>query len=559
MINPAPTSPDWFHVGIGLFGGLALFLFGLEQLSEGLKKAAGDTLKTLLTRLTYNRFLGVLTGAVITGILNSSSVTTVLVVGFVTAGVMSLAQSVAVIMGANIGSTLTAQMLAFNISAYALLPVAVGFLLLFAGKRGSLRFWGMIVMGLGLVFYGMGIMSEAMKPLRSYEPFVQLLTRMETPVLGVLAGALFTGLVQSSAATVGLAMALAGDGLVTLPAGIALALGANIGTCVTAQLAALGKPVAAVRAALVHILFNVIGVLIWLPFIGLLAKLAIAISPAGSSLEATAQAAADVPRQIANANTLFNVINTILFIGFTGGFARLTEILVPSQATEEDLTTPKFLDRSAQSVPAVAAEQVRQELGRVGEIVQVMLTDLPNANQTASSHVWSEIQKRAQQVQALEAAILDFLGSIQQVQLSRTESAVHAGLMTSTVHLRSISDVIAEELVPVVQAAGRSPSINIQPVLVNELYRTVQQSVELAVRAVRDQDARAAEAVQAMSSDVRRLAEELMSRLAGGLQAGNPSNSATLRIQTTFVNALRQIFTLTKRIARTVTAVNNPG
>ena len=155
-------------LAMGLFGGLALFLYGLDQLSEGLKKAAGGTLKTLLTRLTSNRFLGALTGAVVTGILNSSSVTTVLVVGFVTAGVMSLAQSVAVIMGANIGSTVTAQILAFNLSAYALLPVAVGFFMLFAGKRAALRHWGMIVMGLGLVFYGMGVMSDAMKPLRSH-------------------------------------------------------------------------------------------------------------------------------------------------------------------------------------------------------------------------------------------------------------------------------------------------------------------------------------------------------------------------------------------------------
>ena len=151
-------------------------------------------------------------GAVVTGILNSSSVTTVLMVGFVTAGVMSLAQSVAVIMGANIGGTVTAQLLAFNPSAYALLPVAIGFFMLFAGKRTTLRYWGMIVMGLGLVFYGMGIMSHAMKLLRSHEPFVQALARMENPLLGILGGALFTGVVQSSAATVGLAIALASDG-----------------------------------------------------------------------------------------------------------------------------------------------------------------------------------------------------------------------------------------------------------------------------------------------------------------------------------------------------------
>src|SRR5262245_8830419 len=167
MTPAPPSSPDWFAIAMGLFGGLALFLFGLDQLSEGLKQAAGDALKTLLTRLTSNRFLGALTGAGVTGALTSSSVTTVLVVGFVTAGVMTLDQAVAVIMGANVGSTVTAQLVAFNLSAYALLPVTVGFFAMFLGKRGPFRHWGMVIMGLGLVFYGMGIMSDAMKPLRS--------------------------------------------------------------------------------------------------------------------------------------------------------------------------------------------------------------------------------------------------------------------------------------------------------------------------------------------------------------------------------------------------------
>jgi len=283
--DQAVSSPDWFNLGMGLFGGLALFLAGLELLSEGLKKAAGQTLKDVLAKLTTNRFMGAVTGAFVTGVLNSSSVTTVLVVGFVTAGVMSLTQSVGVIMGANIGSTVTAQLLAFNLSHYSLLPVALGFFMIFAAKRESVKFYGMMIMGLGLVFYGMGIMSDSMNPLRSYEPFLDILKRMEQPILGILAGAMFTALVQSSAATVGIAIAMASEGLLSLPAGIALALGANIGTCVTALMAALGKPTEAVRAATVHVLFNVIGVLVWLAFIPLLADFSIAISPASPELE----------------------------------------------------------------------------------------------------------------------------------------------------------------------------------------------------------------------------------------------------------------------------------
>ncbi len=296
--DPA-SGIDWFQLGMGLFGGLALFLAGLDMLSDGLKKAAGETLKTLLSRLTTNRFMGTITGAFVTGVLNSSSVTTVLVVSFITAGTMTLSQSVGVIMGANIGSTVTAQLLAFNLSAYALLPVAIGFFMTFTGKQEKIKYYGMMLMGIALVFFGMGIMSDAMVPLRSYEPFIEFLKTMESPLIGLLAGALFTGLVQSSAATVGIAIAMASEGLLSLPAGIALALGANIGTCVTVMLAALGKPVEAVRAAIVHIMFNVLGALLWIMFIPQLAEIAVMLSPGAAS---TASAAELVPRQIANAN-----------------------------------------------------------------------------------------------------------------------------------------------------------------------------------------------------------------------------------------------------------------
>jgi len=230
----------------------------------------------------------------------------VLVVGFVTAGVMTLSQSVGVIMGANVGSTVTAQVLAFNLSAYALAPIAIGFFTMFLGKRERVRQYGMMLMGLGLVFFGMGIMSDGMEPLRSYPPFIKVLATMERPALGILAGALFTALVQSSAATMGIAIALASEGLLSLSGGLALALGANIGTCATALLAAIGKPTMAVRAAVVHLIFNVVGTLLWLPLLSLLADWAVRISPAAPELSGVARAAADVPRQLANANTLFN-------------------------------------------------------------------------------------------------------------------------------------------------------------------------------------------------------------------------------------------------------------
>ncbi|MGD8498718.1 MAG: Na/Pi cotransporter family protein, partial [Chromatiales bacterium] len=439
----AAQDVDWLQLGMGLFGGLALFLAGLDLLSEGLKKAAGNTLRTVLQRLTVNRFMGAITGAFVTAVLNSSSVTTVLVVGFVTANVMTLAQSVGVIMGANIGSTMTAQLLAFNLSAYALILIAIGFFMTFTSKSDRPRYFGMMIMGLGLVFYGMGLMSEAMKPLRSYEPFLDVLASMENPLLGILAGAVFTGLVQSSAATVGIAIAMASEGLLALPAGIALALGANIGTCVTALLAALGKPPEAVRASVVHISFNIAGVLIWLPFLSLLADIAIDISPTAAGLEGTAKLAAEVPRQIANANTLFNVINTLIFIGFTTWFARVAERLIPERAPpREVIIEPQFLDEAALEAPSIALENARREIERSAVITLEMMDALRDALEKKDKEQLEEVARRDDEVDILEAAIMAYLGRLRQRSLTEDEGATQQALVAAMMNIESVADVI---------------------------------------------------------------------------------------------------------------------
>lgn len=278
---------DWPRMAMGLFGGLALFLFGMEQMSDSLKSALGDQMKVLLAKLTRNRFTGAFTGAFVTAIIQSSSVTTVLVVGFVSAGMMTMSQSIGVIMGANVGTTVTAQIVAFKVEEAALWMIAIGFLMMFTTKQERIKHYGNMLMGLGLIFYGMGLMGDGMNPLRSYEPFLQLMANMDNPLLAILVGALFTALVQSSSATTAIVITMAGQGLISLEAGIALAFGANIGTCITAQLAALGKPREALRAAVVHLIFNVGGVLIWLPFISMLAIWVTGFSPTHPELEGT--------------------------------------------------------------------------------------------------------------------------------------------------------------------------------------------------------------------------------------------------------------------------------
>ena len=551
--EPGAEEIDWLNLGMGLFGGLALFLFGMEQMSEGLKAAAGDTLKDVLSRLTKNRFMGAMTGAFVTAVLNSSSVTTVLVVGFISAGFMTLTQSVGVIMGANIGTTITAQIVAFNVTQYALIMVTVGFLMLFTGKAENTRHYGSIIMGLGLVFYGMGVMGDAMLPLHTYQPFLDLMVKMENPLLGILVGAVFTGLVQSSSATTGIAIVMASSGLITLPAGIALAFGSNIGTCVTAILASLGKPVEAVQAAMVHVIFNVAGVLLWVMFIPQLADFIVAISPSSPELSGKAQMAADVPRQIANAHTVFNVANTLLFIGFTPFFARLVEKLVPARPVEEKIIIePRYLEEDVVGIPAMALEQVRLELGHMGEIINEMFSTLRSGIREGDKQKCDAVLKLDDKVDILSDAILEYLRELRQQPLTDQQSEHFQALMTATVNLENLANIINDELVGVSKGfidLGVEPS-EATRLLINNLADKVGHALDQVVHAVREEDETAAAEVITLKGEVRRIADEFLMRQSEriGIQDGGHLN--LVRLEMEFLDKLRGIYTLTKRIAK---------
>jgi phosphate:Na+ symporter len=467
---------------------------------------------------------------------------------------MNLAQSVGIIMGANIGSTFTAQIVAFNITQYALIGVALGFYLLFAGKQENTRHYGAMIMGLGLVFYGMGVMGDAMTPLRSYEPFLELMTRMENPALGILVGAVFTGLVQSSAATTGIAIVMATEGLISLPAGIALAFGANIGTCVTAMLAAIGKPTDAVRAAAVHILFNVAGVLLWVLFIPQLAEFIAAISPSAPELSGKARMAAEVPRQIANAHTVFNVANTLLFIGFTTGFARLVEKLVPEKpvAAEKLIIQPKFLDEALLEVPSMALERVRYELGHMGEIVTEMLNTARTAYTNRDWKGFDNVHKMDDKVDILNAAILEYLSGIHQTVLTEQQSREFRALMSATVNLESLADVIETELVSIgrefldqdIQASETTRS------LLHNLADGINAALAGAIRAIRENDETAAAEVIALKDDIRHMADEALAHQSKRIAVKGAGHLELVRLEMELLDNLRRIYTLAKRIAK---------
>jgi phosphate:Na+ symporter len=540
---------------MGLLGGLALFLFGMEQMASALKAVAGERMKSILARLTDNRLMGVLTGAGVTAVIQSSSVTTVLVVGFISAGLMSLAQSIGVILGADIGTTITAQIIAFKVTKYALGLVAIGFAAIFFAKTEKLRLRGGLVMGLGLVFFGMAVMGEAMEPLRDYEPFLDLMVRMENPLLGIAAAAVFTGLIQSSSATIGIIIVMAGQGLVSLPAGIALLLGANIGTTITAVLASVGRPREALRSAIAHVLFKVIGVLLWVFLIDQLASLSTSISPSAAGLEGTARNAADTPRQIANAHTIFNVINTLLFLPFAPQFARLMERLIPDRPLVEEVEVrAKYLSPDLVRTPTLALDRARLEILHMGNRARDMLTVSLPAVLRGSREDLDDVEALDDPVDALHGQIIEYLGTISQTSLTERDTEELLRLMEATNDIENIGDIIETNLVQL----GRERidrEVTISPAtesVINEYHEAVVLALDAALQAVAQRSLEAGRQVIDMKRRINELGDAAAVHQARRLVAEEPNRLATYKVENDIIANLKRIYYFTKRLARVV-------
>ena len=311
---------------IGLLGGLGLFLYGMQMMSNGLEAAAGNRMKKILEKLTANRFLGVVVGAVITAVIQSSSATTVMVVGFVNSGMMTLQQAVWIIMGANVGTTITGQLIALDVGAIAPLFAFIGVAFIVFLKNEKLHHYGKIIAGLGILFIGMDMMSAAMVPLRESETFVNIITRFSNPVLGILAGAIFTAIIQSSSASVGILQALASSGVIGLPQAVYVLFGQNIGTCITAVLASIGTSRVAKRTTIIHLLFNIIGTTLF--------TIICILTPFTTLVEGFTPN--NVSAQIANMHTIFNITTTILLIPFGTYLAKLATRILPDLPEERD-------------------------------------------------------------------------------------------------------------------------------------------------------------------------------------------------------------------------------
>ncbi len=339
------------------FGGMGLFLYGMMKMSEGLQNSAGDRMRKILEALTSNRFMAVAVGMVVTAIIQASGATTVMVVGFVNAGLMTLEQAIGIIMGANIGTTITAQLVAFDLEKSALPAIALGMAIKLVGKRKTVRGFSDCVLGFGILFLGISVLGGALAGLKEYGPFLNLLVRSQkSPILGVVVGMLFTTALQSSSATTGLLVTMASRGIMTLGSAVPMVFGANIGTTSTALMASLGTTLAARRAAMAHFLFNVLGTLVSLPFLRVFERLA-------------ASSSTDVARQVANAHSLFNVSVTLLLVPFIGQFAKFVTHIVKG----EDNTVihgPQYLNLRLIPAPFTAVIQLRKEVVRMARLCQ---------------------------------------------------------------------------------------------------------------------------------------------------------------------------------------------
>lgn len=424
---------ETMKVIFGLVGGLAIFIYGMNMMSECLQKAAGEKMKSILSMLTKNPVLGVLAGALTTAVLQSSSATTVMAIGFVSAGLMSLPQAISIILGANIGTTMTAQIIAFKISDYIYLFIFVGFIIAFISKKEKVKNIGQTIFAFGLLFLGIETMGSVMKPLASSAFFVDLIGKVSTiPVLGVGVGALMTLVVQSSSATIAVLQNFASqagpDGvssIIGLTGAIPILLGDNIGTTITAVIASIGQPKDARRTAFAHCVFNISGAILFLFLVKPYAALIQYISPKGNEVDV-------ISRQIANAHTGFNLTMTLIWIPLIPIMVKIVMWLVPDKKNEEQklLSMPKYLDTKLIAQPTAALLLVAREIMNCSDIVAQMLDKIRTRGGKNEAEVDAFVQEHAKSLQALNTSINDYLASMySEGVLNEEQAAQSAGML----------------------------------------------------------------------------------------------------------------------------------
>jgi len=495
-------------------GGLALFLYGLRVLSDALKRAIGERMRSLLERLTGRAYRGAVVGAVTSGILQSSSMTMVLLIGLINAGALTLAQGIGVMLGSEIGTTLTAQLIAFKIGTYYLPILAVGFLLSEAFRGRTAGDVGRIILGFGLLFLGMSIMSGGLKLLATSEPVLRMLEACGSNVLlGIVVGAGVTAVIQSSSAMTALVIAMGSAGILTLPAAIALILGANIGTTITAQIASIGSSLSSRRLAVTQLLVNVFGVAVFLPFVPWYAGV-------------VAQTANSLARQIANAHTFFNVLVTLVLIPCVGALVWIVKRLVRGHETAA-LATPQFLAREFLATPSIALVRSRDEILRMADMTMAMLTACRRAVVDSEPGAIPEVYEVEDAVDGLKREISDYLDQIRNGALSsREEARLHV-----LQHVTGDIERVGDQAVNIATRArtGNKRGYTFSDDALRDLTNMFDKTHSLyarTIQALRDEDRDAAREALDLEEDVDRLEHRYKADHVARLERGACSPDA---------------------------------
>lgn len=525
-------------------GGLGLFLFAIKFMGDGLQKAAGDRLRDILDRFTTNPFMGVLVGMLVTVLIQSSSGTTVITVGLVSAGFMTLRQAIGVIMGANIGTTVTAFIIGIDVGEYAYPIMAVGAVLLFFFKKTSIQNIGQVIFGFAGLFIGLEMMSNGMKPLRDFQPFIDLTIQMsDLPILGVVVGTIFTLIVQSSSATVGILQGLYAENLIPLHGALPVLFGDNIGTTITAILAALGASVAARRAAATHVLFNLIGTVI---FMILLTPFTMYVEWISGVLNL------ENKMQIAFAHGTFNILNTLIQLPFIGALAWIVTKLIPGEDTAIE-HKPKYLDENLLTKsPAVALGQAKKEVLRMGEYSVQSLSEALNVLEDTNMKAIQNVEQLEMAINNLDRKTTAYLVQLSKQSLSGNDSDLQHNLFENIRDIERIGDHV-ENIVELLQFKDNN-KIWLSDEAYEELvtmYKLTMQSVEKALQAVDTHDTELVQAVYADEERIDNMERTLRKRHIRRLNEGLCSPTAGI-VFADIISNLERIGDHAKNLADTV-------
>ncbi len=524
-----------------LFGGMALLWYGIRLAGEGLQRAAGGRLRQILAAINTNRVAGTCAGIVVTIILQSSAATVGMLVRFAGSGLMTLPESMGVILGADIGTTLTVQLLAFHVSGLSLLLVGLGVVVQFAAKRKLFQYLGQGILGFGLIYLGMQVMAQGMAPLRE-SPLLQQILRglAEQVLLGIVGSALLTGLVASSAAMIGMALSFAHQGLLPLAAAMPIILGANIGSCAASLAASLGGDAEAKRVALAHVLLKVIGVVLVLPVLGPFVALTVRSSP-------------DAARQIANAHTFFNVGIAVLFLPLVRPAAWALQALIPKEIGGEGTFGPRYLDERFLQTPAVALGQATREALRLADIVADMLRRAAKTYRGQELELVEAIERQDDQVDVLNREIKRYVTKLSQQSLSHEESHREVDILTFSNNLENLGDIVDRNLMELAKKkmykgvdfseAGQKE--------IEELHARVLQNLETAIAAFAANDPALARRVLQAKEEISQLEREFRQNHIQRLHEGYRETIETSEIHLDVLSNL-------KRINSHITAVAYP-